>query len=146
MRRSLHLALQHPGRVAGFGLAVLLLFISVTTFVEPSGFSIPSLGRSIDTTLTLMLAIDSPSKMLQNHSPLLVTFGWLVCLMGWLFLPLVLGTLVDISLSRAEAYSKLRALFRELGIASQLDGAKLEAFVDEMMREAARIVAAKRKL
>jgi len=141
MRRLLGQALQHPGRILGLAMLVLLLFIFTTAYTAPGGVSITSLCQSVDTTLTLMLAIDSPTKMLQNHSPFILGFGWLVCLMGWLFLPLLIGVLVDISLSRVESYSKLRLMFRELGLAANLDGDKLKKFTDEMMERAARIVA-----
>jgi len=112
-------------------------------FVAPGGVSFNSVCQSVDTTLTLMLAIDSPTKMFQNRSPLLVGFGWLICLMGWLFLPLLIGVFVDVSMSRAESRSKLRLMFRELGLAAKLDGDNLQKFVEELMEKAAKIVAGK---
>jgi putative effector of murein hydrolase LrgA (UPF0299 family) len=141
MRRLLGQVLQHPGRILGLALLVLLVFVLTTASAVPAGLSIDSLCQSLDTTLTLLLAIDSPTKMLENRSAFVVGFGWLVCLMGWLFLPLLIGVLVDISLSRVESYSKLRLMFRELGLSAKLDNENLEKFTDEMMEKVARIVA-----
>jgi hypothetical protein len=143
MRRLLSHVLMHPGRVVCLGISTLLLFVLTAAHYAFGGVSAVGLFRSADATLTLMLAIDSPTKLLQNQSPLLIGFGWMICLMGWLFLPLMIGVLVDVSLNRAESYSKLRLLFRELGIAAELDGEKLRRFTDEMMERAAKIIARK---
>jgi hypothetical protein len=117
MRKLLVWALHHPGRVTIFALSVLRVFVVTIAALDPCGFSFESIGRSTDIALTLLLAIDSPSKLL--HNPSLIVFGWLACLMGWLFLPL--GMLVDTSVTRAESYSELEVLFRELGHSSDLD-------------------------
>lgn len=143
MRKLLAGALQHPGRILGLGLMILLVFIFATACTAPCGLSFDSFRKSIDTTLTLLLAIDSPTKMLQGHSSLIISFGWLVCLMGWLFLPLFVGVLVDVSVSRVESYTKLRLMFRELGLGAKLDGGNLKRFTDEMMEKAAKIIAGK---
>jgi hypothetical protein len=143
MRKLMSLVLQHPGRIVGVAFLVLVGFVLTVAFVAPGGVSFNSVCQSVDTTLTLMLAIDSPTKMFQNRSPLLVGFGWLICLMGWLFLPLLIGVFVDVSMSRAESRSKLRLMFRELGLAAKLDGDNLQKFVEELMEKAAKIVAGK---
>ena len=141
MRKILGGALQHPGRVLGFALAVLLVFIFTTASTSASGISIDSIRQAVDTALTLLLAIDSPTNMLRNQSRLIVSFGWLICLMGWLFLPLIVGVLVDVSVSRVGSYSKLQLMFRELGLNANLDADNVRQFTDEMMKKAERIIA-----
>jgi apolipoprotein N-acyltransferase len=140
MRRLLGWALQHPGRVLSLAAFVLVVFVFTIASTASSGMSIASLRQSVGTTLTLMLAIDSPAKMLENRSVFIISFGWLVCLMGWLVLPLLVGVLVDISISRGESYSKLRLMFRDLGRSANLNEEALKKFTDEMMKKAERMV------
>jgi len=59
-------------------------------------------------------------------------------------LPLVVGVLVDVSVSRVESYAKLRLMFRELGMTANLDGENLTRFTDRMMERAAKIIAGKK--
>jgi hypothetical protein len=141
LRGLLDKALQHPGRLLGLSIAIIILFIAATTATAPGGISIPALRDSIDRMLTLLLAIDSPRQVLRGHGMAMIVLGWMVCLMGWLFVPLLVGVLVDISLSRVESYVKLRLMFRELGVSANLDGETLKNFVDEMMERAAHIIA-----
>jgi hypothetical protein len=141
MRKLLVKTLTHPGRVLLVEFFLLAVFVFSVASAPPCGLSVSSLGRAVETALTLLLAIDSPAKMLENRSAFIVGYGWMICLMGWLFLPLLFGVLVDISVGRAEAYSKLRLMFRDLGVSAHLKDGDLKRFADQMMESVERILA-----
>jgi hypothetical protein len=76
MRKLISFALQRPEIPLGLALLILLTFTILVAFPAPRNWSAGLLLRSVQTTLTLMLAIDSPANLLQNRSPALVALGW----------------------------------------------------------------------
>jgi hypothetical protein len=106
-------------------ITVLLFLISLWLI---KGHSLAAFSDSAQTTLSLLMAMDSPKNLLP-HMPWLIAAGWLVSLAGWLFFPLLVTQIFDNLLTQqgleAEYAVKLRALGAELG----LSGQELDDFV-----------------
>jgi hypothetical protein len=49
-----------------------------------------------------------------------VVLGWLICIVGWLFIPLLVAAIVDLAMQRAEREAEVRMklyrFFRDAGV------------------------------
>jgi len=131
-RSAADILARNSGTLLFAGGIVVLLFVILVWLIQ--GHSIASLGSSVQVTLTLLMAMDSPKNALPQTPVWLLALGWLVSLAGWLFFPLLVTQIFDTMLSRQELDSEYAIKLRALGVESGLSGEKLEVFVGRALK------------
>jgi len=106
MRHVASFVINHPGLffLAALGMALLFAFDA----------AIPqhSFRFGLNAALTLLMLMDSPRHVLQNPQLPMVIFGWLVCVIGWLLLPVAVGIVIDAAMRRKETEEQSEGLLR----------------------------------
>jgi hypothetical protein len=95
-------------------------------------------AAGIEATLKLLTLMESPHTALPSPPPWLIVFGWGVCVIGWLFLPLVIGAIFESALSRSEADMKTLFTFYQIGAKLGFIGEDLTEFAERVKEEMTR--------
>src|SRR6266849_9441984 len=133
VKRLLDIPLKH---LIGFlygGCFVFLTFAVSYAMVESSDFSLTSLRHGLSASASLLMTLESPRQMLSSPPYWLKAFGWIVCLCGWLMIPVLAGALVSENLKLVERDQHYRGRFKLWGQQLGKRGEELDAFIEEMM-------------
>jgi len=84
--------------------------------------------------------MEAPSAQLVSAPLYFLLLGWTICILGWLFVPLLVGALLDASFQRLESERKFRMIFEQVGISMGLTGPQLKRFVDGMLQKKDEII------
>src|SRR5436309_14276066 len=123
-------------RILAAILALCLLFILLHAVQSPNGFTLNSVSHGAQVALGFLMSMESPdtSPAMAGYSWLMRTFGWFICISGWLLLPLLVGAMLDVAFESIQSESKLRFIFEQVGVSQlKLSGEQLAEFVNEMM-------------
>ena len=78
--------------------------------------------------------MEPPRAVLQHPQLPMVIFGWLICVVGWLLVPLLIGAMVDVTMSSKQSEAELRLrlyrYFQDCGVPEE----KLDMSVEEAVR------------
>lgn len=136
IQRLAHVLIRFSGTLLVTILGLALLFATIAGIQDKGNLSFQSMRVGLNATLMLMMQMDPPRTVLSGTSLLMVVFGWLICMLGWLVVPLLVGIIVDVGIGGQESESELRMrlyrYFRAAGVPEeQLDTAVQEA-IDRM--------------
>ena len=138
MRRSIVWLVQNAGTLLLFGLALSLIFAALAACQSYGGLSFGSFLGGLQATLKLLMMIEPPrsalSALTTNASRSMVLFGWLICIMGWLFIPLLIAFMVDLAMRHEETLWELRITLYRFYQAQGLTGEDLEKAVEQGLR------------
>jgi hypothetical protein len=133
MRRVASFIINNPGWFFLVALGLSVVFAIVAAVPQCS------LRFGLSATLTLLMLMDSPSHVLQNpHLPMII-FGWLICVVGWLLLPVVIGIMIDAATrgqeTEAERKRALRLVLYPYLTAQNIPDDKIDDAVNEFMKD-----------
>jgi hypothetical protein len=134
VHRVAHLLIKFSGVLLIAALGLDLLFALLVGIQDQGAFSLHSLRVGLNTSLMLMTQMEPPRALLNNPSTPMVIFGWLICVLGWLIVPLLVGVIVEVGMEGDQSESQFRIrLYRYLR-ASGVPEKNLDAAVDEAVK------------
>jgi hypothetical protein len=133
MQKVVFFCINNSGWLLIITLAVSLGFATAATF--GGGFCPVSFTAGFEAMLKLLMQIESPHSAMPSPSPAMIPFGWIVCILGWLIIPLLIAAVIDVGLQRSETDRILSFKFYQIGVAEGLSGSELTKFIETMIRK-----------
>ncbi len=128
--------------LAALGLA--LVFAVWVGWQTPGSFSLYSFQVGLSATLALLMLMEPPRSILQpvlQHPGLpMVIYGWLICVIGWLLLPLFIGVMIDVVAGVEESELVLRMRLYKYGLHKGIPADEIDQWVEQRVRSIRKIM------
>ncbi len=95
MRRTLNTVIEHAHWFVVVGFTLCALLAAILSLATPGGNTIASLGHGVETSLSILMTLDSPKSALASSCIPIRVMGWLVAFFGWLTIPALLGVVIS---------------------------------------------------
>lgn len=131
IQRIARILIRFSGKLLVIMLVLALLFATIAGVQDEKTLSVQSMRVGVNATLMLLTQMEPPRIVLKNPSVVLVVFGWFICVLGWLIVPLLVGVIVDVGMGGQQNESELRVRLYRCFLDAGVSPAQLDAAVEE---------------